>query len=46
MDSMDPQVLLGMLAFVVAFLFGRHLQTGFEQLRARPRRVAAPIRRD
>jgi hypothetical protein len=45
MESLDPQLLLSMLAFLVSFLFGKHLQAGYAQLRTRLRLAEQPIRR-
>ncbi|HEV7665987.1 MAG TPA: hypothetical protein VGQ62_20820 [Chloroflexota bacterium] len=44
MDSLDSQLLVT-AAFVVAFVFGKHLQAGYEQLRVRVRLAEQPIRR-
>ena len=46
MESLDVQMLLGMVGFVVAFLFGKHLQTGVSKLRGQNRVAEQPVRRD
>ena len=41
----DPQAVLAVAAWVVAFLFGKHLQAGYAQWR-RTRAAEQPVRRD
>jgi hypothetical protein len=38
MESLDLQVALGMVAWVVSFCFGKHLQAGWAAMRARHER--------
>jgi hypothetical protein len=46
MELLDAQILLSMLGFVVAFLFGKHLQAGLSKVRGQTRLAEQPIRRD
>lgn len=45
MESLDVQLLLSLAGFVAAFLFGKHLQAGFEQVRGRVRLAEQHVRR-
>ena len=45
LDQLEPQALLALLGWVVAFLMGKHLQAGYAQWR-RTRLAEQPIRRD
>jgi uncharacterized membrane protein YjjB (DUF3815 family) len=45
MESLDAQALLGLLGWVVAFLFGKHLQAGYARWRS-ARLAEQPVRRD
>ena len=45
LNQLDAQPLVSVLGFVVALLFGKHLQAGYAQWR-RGRIAEQPIRRD
>jgi hypothetical protein len=41
----DGQLVVGVVGWMVAFIFGKHLEAGLTELRQRARLAAHPVRR-